>query len=367
MKILAWPLLLLALSACQHVPGDRQETTVVPPPAHESGAEARSSETGARLELPATFVGTLPCADCPGIRTQLALWPNGVYQLRRDWLERDFGLSGLGRWRHDPRQGVLVLDGADDTPLRFEIKGPRVIRQLDGEGRPIVSGLPYDLRSDGVLHAFTSRLDGMFSYMADAPRFSACGSSQGWPVAMEGAYIDLERAYLARPQPSPGAPWPVTLEARIEERAAMEGDSMVPTLVVEHFVGEADDSACPPAGGDATLAETYWRVLELAGEPAVVVEDHQEAHLILRGGDARFAATAGCNRFAGHWEVDGDHIRFGNAASTMMACWPPLDAQERRLGSVLVEAAQWRIHGQTLEFKDADGNTIALFEAVYLR
>jgi copper homeostasis protein (lipoprotein) len=36
----------------------------------------------------------------------------------------------------------------------------------------------------------------MFSYMADAAGFRDCRNGLSFPVAMEGAYIDLERAYL---------------------------------------------------------------------------------------------------------------------------------------------------------------------------
>ncbi|MGD8511510.1 MAG: YbaY family lipoprotein, partial [Gammaproteobacteria bacterium] len=40
-----------------------------------------------RLRLPATFRGTLPCADCPGVSHHLDLWPDRVFHLRREWLE----------------------------------------------------------------------------------------------------------------------------------------------------------------------------------------------------------------------------------------------------------------------------------------
>jgi len=41
------------------------------------------------LRLPATFTGTLPCADCEGIAHHLDLWPNQAYHLRREWLGRE--------------------------------------------------------------------------------------------------------------------------------------------------------------------------------------------------------------------------------------------------------------------------------------
>ena len=50
----------------------------------------------------------------------------------------------------------------------------------------------------------------------------------------------------------------------------------------------------------------------------------------------------------------------------MMACLPPLDEIEELFGAVLAKTARWQINGSTLEFLDANGASIALFEAVYL-
>ena len=49
-----------------------------------------------------------------------------------------------------------------------------------------------------------------------------------------------------------------------------------------------------------------------------------------------------------------------------MACPPPLDDWERRLAEVLSQTAGWRIDGQTMELLDAQGEPLALFQAVYL-
>ena len=50
------------------------------------------------LQLPATFRGDLPCADCQAIRYHLDLWPDQVFHLRREWLGKDlFGtISAAG-------------------------------------------------------------------------------------------------------------------------------------------------------------------------------------------------------------------------------------------------------------------------------
>src|SRR6056297_560224 len=280
--------------------------------AEYSTAVTERPERLAGLELPATFTGTLPCADCPGIRHQLNLWPDGVFHLRREWLGRDGSESDLGRWRLDPSRDAILLYGGREMPLQFEVKGPRTLRQLDIQGRHIESDLPYELTSDGTL----SRLDldlsmhGMFRYLADAARFEVCYTGRSYPVAMEGDYLALERAYVAADKRAPGAPLMASFQGRITERPAMEGDQLIPTVVVERFVGLFPSQTCERAMSEASLPSTYWRIVALAGEPIPPVQNRREPHLILRLPDNRYRATVGCNQLTGSYSVNGERISF---------------------------------------------------------
>jgi len=322
----------------------------------------------AGLALPATYAGILPCADCPGIRYRLNLWPDGVFHLHREWLDRDFEESDIGRWRKDPARNAILLYGGREMPLQFSVEGPRTLRKLDIEGRPIEPGLPYELTSEGSLARLELELPlrGMFTYLADAPRFEECLTGRSYPVAMEGAYIELERAYLAADKAAPGAPLLAALEGAITERPAMEGGRPIPTVVVRRFLGLFPSQSCERAMSEAALPNTYWRLVKLEGEPVPAVDGRREPHLILRGGESRFAATVGCNQLVGTWHVEGDRLTFTGGASTLMACPSPLDARETKLKRVLADTHGWRISGQVLELFDRSGTSIAVFEAVYL-
>ena len=51
-----------------------------------------------------TYEGTLPAADCPGIKTVLTINADSTYELKQDYIDRKDG--------HDEASGVLqVLDG----------------------------------------------------------------------------------------------------------------------------------------------------------------------------------------------------------------------------------------------------------------
>jgi copper homeostasis protein (lipoprotein) len=190
------------------------------------------------LKLPATFKGTLPCADCDGISYHLDIWLDGVFHLRQSYEGTPVVRDDRGHWRKEPNQPVILLYGGSKRPLQFEIVGQHTIRLLDLQGGPIQSSLHYELTSDSKLTPtdLSLVLDGMFRYMADAARFEDCLTGRSYPVAMEGDYIKLERAYLGADKPEQGTPLMVSFEGDITLRPAMDGGALIPTGVVRRFI-----------------------------------------------------------------------------------------------------------------------------------
>lgn len=323
------------------------------------------------LVLPATFTGTLPCADCEGIAHHLDLWPDQSYHLRRTWLGEpgDNRRDEVGRWYADPARRAVVLYGAGEMPLRWEVMDPRRLRQLDVEGNPIESELDYELTGDGTLTETDLEglfLGGMMRYMADAASFEDCLTGKSYPVATEGAYIDLERAYLAD-RPAPGAPLYVHVEGSLLVRPAMEGPDRR-SLVVDRVIRTRPGTTCERRRGTVELVNTYWRLDSLAGAAVEREPGAQEPHLVLLDGDGpRYAATVGCNRLGGSFARDGGTLSFGAGLSTMMACPAPLDRLERGLSSALEQTRAFLISGETLTLTDGAGDVVALFTAVYTR
>ncbi|HXV26101.1 MAG TPA: YbaY family lipoprotein [Alphaproteobacteria bacterium] len=337
-----------------------QDRTSIDPGNTVSGAHG--------LKLPATIRGDLPCADCEAIRHHLDLRPDHVFQLRREWVGRNFVRDEVGRWRVDPARGALALHGGGERPLQFEIMGEDPLRLLDIEGEPIVSDLPYEPISDGSLMPtdLSLPLAGEMIYMADAARFTECPTGRSYPVAMEGDFIAMERSYLENTS-APGAPLYVTFEGSIVDRPKMDGDGQEPTVVVTRFINAWPNERCERARASASLENTYWRIVRLGEQEVGVAEGRREPHLLLRGGsdEKRFSATLGCNQMVGGYRLEESGISFTAVASTMMACPPPLDDLERQLGNTLAKAKQWRIIGNTLELIDEADRPVALFVAVY--
>ena len=158
----------LALSGCskeeeaQPSPGAAPASDTAPapaPPAPPPSKEANSPESVPELangEPLGLFEGTLPCADCAGIRTVLTLYLEpDRYVLEETYLgtrDGDRSVRSEGRW--SMLQGVG--DAPDATVIRIDPGKPEGVKSflemggdalelLDREGHPIASDVPHRL------------------------------------------------------------------------------------------------------------------------------------------------------------------------------------------------------------------------------
>jgi heat shock protein HslJ len=79
------------------------------------------------------------------------------------------------------------------------------------------------------------------------------------------------------------------------------------------------------------------------------------------GQDGNLSGNGGCNQYNGPYKVDGDKITIGPLASTMMACEPAVSDQEAQYLAALQTAATYRIEGNRLELRAANGELAADF------
>jgi len=140
---------------------------------------------------------------------------------------------------------VLVLHGEGEVDRRYAIRSPGELRMLDAEGKEIPSSLPYELkriaRADPFEDSF--QLEGMYSYMADAGRFTDCLTGHSWPVAMESANAELERAYMDA-RTKPGQPVLIRVVGRFLPYPRMEGPGTEEMVVVDEVVDVDPDGSC---------------------------------------------------------------------------------------------------------------------------
>lgn len=197
-------------------------------------------------EIPASFSGTFPCADCEGISYHLNLLPNNIFYLSTEYLGKKEGknrFDDIGKY--SSKNKVLTLKGSREAPLFFAMPSHNTLRKLDINGKPIDSKLNYILKRDTAFQAVQPRLfmSGMFSYMADAGIFKDCITGQTYSVATQGDNIELERAYLDT-QRIDNAPLMALVEGEIIQRPNMEGNFS--TLIVHKFLRFESKERCLP-------------------------------------------------------------------------------------------------------------------------
>ena len=330
-------------------------------------AQAAPTQIGAHgLRLPGSFAGDLPCDDCDGLRYRLNLWADQVFHLRRTWEGTDNRRDAVGRWSVDPDRRLLTLRGAEE-PLTFEILGPDRIRLMPPGGIPAGEAESYVLTAGSEFRSFEPHLPlrGMLTYDAESARFTECLTGRDYPLVQDGDYAALEHAYLAAGA-EPGGPIMASFDGAILQPGSDSNGEEQPAVLVERFVGVWPDETCERTETTASLTNTYWKILRIGEDELAVGEGRREPNLILRQDERRFTATVGCNQLTGEYSLVGDVLSFGTAAATMMACEPPLDAWEAKLGDLLARTVGFRIDGQTLELLDATGGSLGLFQAVYL-
>lgn len=132
-------------------------------PASAARAQAAAPAGSAQPAPAQRYVGTLPCADCGGIRAELWLGPVGAdglghFRQRDTYLatrEGDQVFESSGQYRlikGDPRaQGVAAVDrirlilGSDQDRRSYARLSPTVLEMLDRSERRIASKLDYKL------------------------------------------------------------------------------------------------------------------------------------------------------------------------------------------------------------------------------
>ena len=121
----------------------------------------------------------------------------------------------------------------------------------------------------------------------------------------------------------------------------------------------------PRSRPDASLTETYWKLVAIGETPYRMSPKSQqrEPHLKLHIQNNLVEGHSSCNQFTGQYELEHGRIVFGALAVTMRACADDYDA-ERRFLQGLDDMDRFEIEGD--ELRAYHGEQLLLrFEAVY--
>ncbi|MEK8180810.1 META domain-containing protein [Flavobacterium buctense] len=114
------------------------------------------------------------------------------------------------------------------------------------------------------------------------------------------------------------------------------------------------------------LTETYWKLIELNGQPVTAVENRREAFLILKKDNNRVNGNSGCNNLNGYYQLTGQtELTFSKMATTMMACKDM--TIEKAFLETLQRVDNYAIKGKVLSLSKAKMAPMAKFEVVFMK
>ena len=100
---------------------------------------------------------------------------------------------------------------------------------------------------------------------------------------------------------------------------------------MERFVNVWPRETCGNPLVDSPLRGTYWKLVRLGETPVQVAENQREPHLVFARDELRVSGSGGCNRVTGGFELDGEKLKLGPMAGTMMACPAGMEQEQRFL------------------------------------
>ena len=215
----------------------------------------------------------------------------------------------------------------------------------DGDLVDVPGGVAASARfEDGRLSGSSgcNRFVGPWSVTAEG---LAIGALAGTLMACDGPTMEVEAAYLARLG---------------EVTRAVTGKDGLDLLGADARV------LLRFRASTQALAGVRWVATEINNGRGGVASLVAGTEVILElGEDGRVAGSAGCNRCTGSWSAKGEAFSIGPLATTRRLCPEPdgVMDQEAAFLAAMDRVATWRIDGDRLELRAADGALQAGFRA----
>jgi len=121
-------------------------------PAESTADEAQTADTTAvvdnhtsqtSLDVGGVYKGVVPCADCAGIETEIALTDGNGFTLKMTYLGKEPALTveKAGTYSWDASGNKIVLEGLDASAPTMYAVGEGKLTQLDLSGNVITGDL----------------------------------------------------------------------------------------------------------------------------------------------------------------------------------------------------------------------------------
>lgn len=88
------------------------------------------------LDWAGTYEGTLPCADCPGIKIELTINSDETFSMYQEYLDRDMKGTETGTFNWDEGGNIVTLTTENGREDLYQVGENRLFR-LDPEGNRV--------------------------------------------------------------------------------------------------------------------------------------------------------------------------------------------------------------------------------------
>lgn len=115
------------------------DSAAVQAPVDSASSAATTIQTGDNsqnsLDWAGTYEATVPCADCPGIKTSLTLNNDKTFSITEEYVDRKSKNEDKGTFDWDTTGSVITLNGKT-AKYKYKV-GENKLTQLDLEGNAI--------------------------------------------------------------------------------------------------------------------------------------------------------------------------------------------------------------------------------------
>jgi copper homeostasis protein (lipoprotein) len=305
--------------------------------------------------LPATYAGTLPCDDCPGVDFTLVLRRDNIYLLRthyhRPGSEPIDGFDELGTWGlAADSMAILMTNRPGDIEARVVIADDSTLVVPPPGAREVTDTTSRTLRRLSPRPPFVARLQ--LRGMLHGGQFTECRTGLTLPVERmpAGARALLDSSRRARTL--------ADIEATVSPSRVGEGASDAQALLITSLVRVLPGDTCVTTT-PTTINRITWQLASEHGRLVSAADAVRPPYLFIDEEGTRVSGMSGCNQFGGTVTVGASTIRFRDIFMTKMAC--ERMELESRFIAALEEARTWRIVDNQLELADEAGAVVAQF------
>ena len=130
---------MFLLSSCDPKPTTEAITVVDTTPNLDSARTIVITKKPKLAVYQGIYKGTLPCADCLGIRMEINLKKDSTYQLKTTYLGKgdEKPLLKEGTYSWNKSDSLITLIGVVDQPNKYQV-GTNSISQLDMDGTKVL-------------------------------------------------------------------------------------------------------------------------------------------------------------------------------------------------------------------------------------